>query len=124
MPVATMPRRNKSLMTVLLRLQRSVIRVKKTRGSRKLRYHKDFRTIQTFCDIKNLNARWTKNNNETHYGYKNQLCLDSQHKLLRSYAVTSAAVHDSNVSMSCWLRIALRVLELTETATTKTVKLL
>lgn len=46
---------------------------------------------------KDTDARWTKKNQETHYGYKNHAVVDSQHKLIRNYKVTSAEVHDSQV---------------------------
>lgn len=46
---------------------------------------------------KDLDARWTKKNEETHYGYKNHVCIDNEHKLIREYEVTSAEVHDSQV---------------------------
>jgi transposase, IS5 family len=46
---------------------------------------------------KDLDARWTKKNNETHYGYKNHLNVDVKHKLIRDYEVTPADVHDSQV---------------------------
>lgn len=46
---------------------------------------------------KDLDARWTKKNNETHYGYKNHACVDNKHKLIRDYEVTSAEIHDSQV---------------------------
>jgi transposase, IS5 family len=46
---------------------------------------------------KDVDARWTKKNNETHYGYKNHINADQAHKLVQSYAVTDAAVHDSQV---------------------------
>ncbi len=46
---------------------------------------------------KDLDARWTKKNDETHYGYKNHLNVDAKHKLVREYAVTDASVHDSQV---------------------------
>ena len=32
-----------------------------------------------------------------HYGYKNHVNVDKQHKLIRQYTVTDAAVHDSQV---------------------------
>jgi IS5 family transposase len=34
---------------------------------------------------------------KTHYGYKNHVNVDKQHKLIRQYTVTDAAVHDSQV---------------------------
>ena len=46
---------------------------------------------------KDTDARWTKKNNETHFGYKNYVAVDNEHKLIRNYEVTSAEVHDSNV---------------------------
>ncbi len=46
---------------------------------------------------KDVDARWTKKNEETHYGYKNHINADETHKLVQSYAVTDAAVHDSQV---------------------------
>ena len=46
---------------------------------------------------KDLDARWTKKNGETHYGYKNHTRVDNQHKIIRDHAVTSAEVHDSRV---------------------------
>ena len=44
---------------------------------------------------KDTEARWTKKNNEKHYGYKNHINADQTHKLIQSYTVTDAAVHDS-----------------------------
>jgi len=46
---------------------------------------------------KDTDARWTKKNDETHYGYKNHVSVDNAHKLIRNYEVTSAEVHDSQV---------------------------
>ena len=46
---------------------------------------------------KDTEARWAKKNEEKHYGYKNHINADQQHKLIQSYAVTSASVHDSQV---------------------------
>lgn len=46
---------------------------------------------------KDVDARWTKKNGRSHYGYKNHICVDAEHKLIRGYAVTDASVHDSNV---------------------------
>jgi len=46
---------------------------------------------------KDTDARWTKKNHETHYGYKDHVKVDTQSKLIESYAVTSANVHDSQV---------------------------
>lgn len=46
---------------------------------------------------KDTDARWTKKNQETHFGYKNHASVDNKHKLIRNYEVTSAEVHDSQV---------------------------
>ena len=46
---------------------------------------------------KDTDARWTKKNNEVHFGYKDHAAVDNKHKLIREYEVTSAEVHDSNV---------------------------
>lgn len=46
---------------------------------------------------KDTEARWTKKNDETHYGYKNHINADVATKLIQDYAVTPANVHDSQV---------------------------
>jgi IS5 family transposase len=46
---------------------------------------------------KDTDARWTKKNGQNYYGYKNHIDIDVKHKLIRSYEVTSASVHDSQV---------------------------
>ena len=46
---------------------------------------------------KDTEARWTVKHGVSHYGYKNHVNVDKQHKLIRQYAVTDAAVHDSQV---------------------------
>lgn len=46
---------------------------------------------------KDVDARWTKKNGKSFFGYKNHICVDAKHKLIRDYAVTNAAVHDSHV---------------------------
>ena len=44
---------------------------------------------------KDLDARWTKKNNDTYYGYKNHVKADTASKLIENYEVTNASVHDS-----------------------------
>lgn len=44
---------------------------------------------------KDTDARWAKKNNETHYGYKDHVKVDKEHKLIVGYSVTDASVHDS-----------------------------
>jgi IS5 family transposase len=46
---------------------------------------------------KDTDARWTKKNNENHYGYKNHINADAATKLIDDYTVTPASVHDSQV---------------------------
>ena len=46
---------------------------------------------------KDVDARWTKKNGKTYYGYKNHVTVDVAHKLIRGYEVTDASVHDSQV---------------------------
>lgn len=44
---------------------------------------------------KDIDARWTKKNKETYYGYKNHAKVDSKSKFINTYSVTDASVHDS-----------------------------
>ncbi len=44
---------------------------------------------------KDVEARWTKKHGKSHYGYKNHIGVDRQHKIIRRYSVTTASVHDS-----------------------------
>src|ERR1700757_2164856 len=44
---------------------------------------------------KDKDARWTKKNDTSFYGYKNHLGVDKAHKLIRKWDATDAAVHDS-----------------------------
>lgn len=44
---------------------------------------------------KDTDARWTKKNNETHYGYKDHVKVDNASKLIIDFSVTDASVHDS-----------------------------
>lgn len=46
---------------------------------------------------KDLDARWTKKNEVTYYGYKNHVRADMDSLLITDYAVTDASVHDSQV---------------------------
>lgn len=46
---------------------------------------------------KDVDARWTKKHGVSHYGYKNHISVDRAHGLVRRYAVTDAACHDSRV---------------------------
>lgn len=44
---------------------------------------------------KDKDARWTKKHGKSYFGYKNHVNADARHKLIRSYDVTDASVHDS-----------------------------
>ena len=44
---------------------------------------------------KDMDARWTKKNGTTFYGYKNHIKADTKTKLIEEYIVTDASVHDS-----------------------------
>lgn len=46
---------------------------------------------------KDIDARWTKKNGETFYGYKNHAKVDTKSKFINTYTVTDASVHDSQV---------------------------
>jgi transposase, IS5 family len=44
---------------------------------------------------KDTDARWITKNGVRYYGYKNHVNTDRKHKFIRKFAVTDAAVHDS-----------------------------
>ena len=44
---------------------------------------------------KNMDARWTKKNERSYFGYKNHIGVDRRHKFVRRYVVSDASVHDS-----------------------------
>jgi len=44
---------------------------------------------------KDTDAKWTKKNGETYYGYKNHVKGDQKSKFIEKYKVTAASVHDS-----------------------------
>ena len=46
---------------------------------------------------KDVDARWTKKNGKSFFGYKNHVSVDVKHKLIRAFSVTAASVHDSRV---------------------------
>lgn len=47
---------------------------------------------------KDIDARWTKKNDATYYGYKNHVKADVKTKLIEKYKVTDASVHDSQTT--------------------------
>lgn len=46
---------------------------------------------------KDVDAKWTKKNNTSFYGYKNHIKIDAKSKIITKYEVTAANVHDSQV---------------------------
>lgn len=46
---------------------------------------------------KDVDARWVKKNGVSRFGYKNHIQIDTENKFIRSYKITDAAVHDSQV---------------------------
>jgi len=46
---------------------------------------------------KDSDAQWTRRNGKSYYGYKNHINVDVKHKFIRTYTVTDASVHDSQV---------------------------
>jgi IS5 family transposase len=54
---------------------------------------KDWTSKQTAH--KDVDARWTKKNEISYFGYKNHVNSDAKYKLIRKYFVTDASVHDS-----------------------------
>ncbi len=82
----------------------SLVNVPKNRNKRdENKDIKEGRTPEEWVDQpnmkcqKDLDARWTKKHGKAHYGYKNHINIDNKDKLIRRYAVTHAAVHDSQV---------------------------
>ena len=53
--------------------------------------------VYVFVNKKNkdIDARWTKKNGETFFGYKNHAKVDEKSKFIDNYKVTDASVHDS-----------------------------
>jgi transposase, IS5 family len=43
---------------------------------------------------KDVEARWTRKNNQNYYGYKNHVNVDVQHKIIRKFTVTPASQGD------------------------------
>lgn len=82
----------------------SIVEAPRQRNTRKENERiKEGRTPEAWKDKtaklrqKDVDARWVKKNGVTYYGYKNHISIDVKHKLIRGWAVSDAAVHDSNV---------------------------
>ena len=46
---------------------------------------------------KDTDARWTKKNNKSYFGYKDHINIDAKYGFIRTHKVTNASVHDSKV---------------------------
>ena len=46
---------------------------------------------------KDIDARWTKKNGKSYFGYKNHVSVDVKYKFIRRFDITDASVHDSQV---------------------------
>ena len=55
----------------------------------------EWKTHPNKLEQKDVNARWTKKNGKSYYGYKDHIKADGKSKLIDSYMVTDASVHDS-----------------------------
>jgi IS5 family transposase len=73
----------------------SATRRRRTSRSRPARCRRDGKSSPAKNAQKDKDARWTKKNDASFYGYKNHLGVDKAHKLIRKWDATDAAVHDS-----------------------------
>jgi IS5 family transposase len=55
----------------------------------------EWKKIPSKLAQKDVDARWTKKNNQNYYGYKNHTKVDSGSKIIDNYCVSDASVHDS-----------------------------
>ena len=46
---------------------------------------------------KDCDATWAKKNSESHFGYKNNIQVDAETKVIARYSATTASVHDSQI---------------------------
>ena len=46
---------------------------------------------------KDVDARWTKKNDQSHFGYKNHVAVDVKRKFVRAWKATAANVHAGRV---------------------------
>ena len=80
----------------------NIVRVSTQRNTREENKDiKDGKSISSWSTAKrrqkDTDARWTKKNGTSFFSYKNHVSIDVGHKLIRSYEVTDASVHDSQV---------------------------
>lgn len=55
----------------------------------------DWKDNNSKLSQKDTDARWLRKNGKDHFGYKNHICIDNKHKLIRSSQTTPAHIHDS-----------------------------
>ena len=55
----------------------------------------DWKEKPNKLEQKDVDARWTKKNGKSYYGYKDHVKADEKSKLIDTYTVTDASVHDS-----------------------------
>ena len=60
---------------------------------------KEWKENENKLEQKDVDARWTKKNGVAYYGYKNHVKCDQKSKLITSYTVTDASVHDSQTTI-------------------------
>ncbi len=56
---------------------------------------KEWKENKNKLEQKDVDARWTKKNGVSYYGYKNHVKCDEKSKLITGYTVTDASIHDS-----------------------------
>ena len=83
----------------------SFVEVPKQRNSRhenrqikKGQVPNDWKENENKLEQKDTEARWTKKNGLSYYGYKNHVKCDEKSKIITGYTVTDASVHDSQTT--------------------------
>lgn len=54
-----------------------------------------WKTDSNKLEQKDVEAKWTKKNGKRYYGYKDHIKIDGKSKIIETYSVTDASVHDS-----------------------------
>jgi transposase, IS5 family len=80
----------------------SIVQVPRQRNTREENKHirngeipEEWKDKPNKLEQKDLDADWVKKNGKTFFGYKNHIKIDNGSKLITSYAITPASVHDS-----------------------------
>lgn len=61
---------------------------------------KDWEDKPNKLSQKDVDARWTKKRDQKYFGYKDHIKVDAKSKIITSYTVTDASVHDSQETES------------------------